>query len=136
MTIQLTPLGTFATGIFDESAAEIVSFDPATQRLFVVNANNAAVDVLDISNPSAPTLAFSIDVTPFGSVANSVFVANGIVAVAVENDNTQAPGTVAFFDANGAALNAVGVGALPDNLVFTPDGERVLVSRRTIRFGW
>ena len=34
----------FPTGIFDGSAAEIVDFDPASQRLFVTNSNNNSVE--------------------------------------------------------------------------------------------
>jgi DNA-binding beta-propeller fold protein YncE len=133
MAIQLKPIGTYKTGVFDESAAEIVSYDAATKRLFVVNAQSATIDVLDVSGLQSdgsinPTLAFSIDVTAYGAVANSVDVSNGVVAVAVENNDKQAPGNVAFFDTNGNFLNSVTVGALPDMLTFTPDGTKVLVA--------
>jgi DNA-binding beta-propeller fold protein YncE len=133
MAIQLKPIGTYKTGVFDESAAEIVSYDAATQRLFVVNAQSATIDVLDVSGLKRdgsvnPSLAFSIDATALGGIANSVDVHNGIVAVAVENNDKQAPGNVAFFDTNGNFLNSVTVGALPDMLTFTPDGTKVLVA--------
>ena len=59
--IELSTLGTYASGIFDESAAEIIAHDPINQRLFVVNANNATVDVLDINDPALPTLMSTID---------------------------------------------------------------------------
>ena len=126
---QLRVLGTYETGLFDESAAEIVAHDPNTQRVFVVNANSATIDVLDISDPTNPNLINQIDVSPFGAVANSVAVnENGIVAVAVEPDNQQDPGTVVFFDADGQELGQVTVGALPDMLTFTSDGTKVLVA--------
>ncbi len=130
MAIQLTPLGTYATGQFDESAAEIVAYDSQSQRLFVVNAQSAAVDVLDIRNPNRPTLLFSIDVTPYGNVANSVDVSNGVVAIAVEVESggAQQPGNVAFFNVNGGFLRTIPVGALPDALTFTPDGQRLVVA--------
>ena len=38
------------------------------------------------------------------------------------------PGLVAFFDADGAYLASVEVGALPDMLTFTPDGQQILVA--------
>src|SRR5687768_5560041 len=72
--IELTPLGTYASGIFNQGAAEIVAHDPATQRLFVVNAQAATVDVLDISNPAQPEKIRDISLLPFGGVANSVAV--------------------------------------------------------------
>ena len=125
---QLRQLGTFGTGLFDQSAAEIPAYDPNTQRVFVVNANSATIDVLDISNPTNLTRINQIEVSPFGAGANSVAVNDGIVAVAVEANDTQDPGTVVFFDADGTLLNQVTVGALPDMLTFTSDGTRVLVA--------
>ena len=126
--INLQPLGTYASGLFDASAAEIVAHDPNTQRLYVVNANSGNVDVLDIYYPANPTLLFQIDTAPYGDSANSVAIHNGIVAIAVEADPSQAPGTAAFFNTDGKFLSAVTVGALPDMLTFTPDGQHVLVA--------
>lgn len=124
----LNPIGTYRSGIFDASAAEIVVYDAATRRLFVVNASTPSVEVLDVSDPSRPTKLFDIDPSAYGAVANSVAVANGIVAVAIENAVKTEPGQVVFFDTDGNFLNAVTVGALPDMLTFTPDGTRVLVA--------
>ena len=102
--VTLDLLGTYETGIFDDGAAEIVSYDPVTQRVFVINAADSTVDLLDISDPTSPTLASSIDVAPDiattfpGSESggiNSVAVKNGIVAVVVENDDKQAFGWAA-----------------------------------------
>jgi len=126
--IALAPIGTYETGVFDEGAAEIVEYDPDSQRLFVVNANDASVDVLDASDPSEPILVNTIDASSFGGVANSLDVFDGIVAVAIENEDTQSPGTVAFFDTDGNPISSVNVGALPDMLTFTPDGQKVLVA--------
>ena len=127
-SIRLTSIGTYETDIFDESAAEIPAYDPISQRLFVVNANSASVEVLDLSNPSSPTKINEIDATDYGGIANSVAIKNGVVAVAIESENTQEPGQVVFFDTNGNFLNSVTVGALPDMLTFTPDGQKVLVA--------
>lgn len=124
----LNPVGTYRSGLFDASAAEIVVYDAATRRLFVVNANTPSVEVLDASDPSRPTKLFDIDPSAYGAGANSVAVANGIVAVAIENAIKTEPGQVVFFDTDGNFLNAVTVGALPDMLTFTPDGTRVLVA--------
>lgn len=126
-SLQLTHLGRHATGIFDGAAAEIAAHDPSTQRVFVTNSQLSRIDVLDIANPSTPTLLFSIDVSAFGN-PNSVAVRSGVVAVAVENLNPQLDGSVRFYDANGTFLNSVTVGALPDMLTFTPDGTRVLTA--------
>jgi 2',3'-cyclic-nucleotide 2'-phosphodiesterase (5'-nucleotidase family) len=127
-SIKITPIGRYATGIFDEGAAEISAYDPVSQRLFVVNADSVTVDVLDLSNPSNPTKLFSIEAEDFGGSANSVAVKNGIVAIAIENENAQRRGKVVFTDTEGNFLNSVTVGSLPDMLTFTPDGKKVLVA--------
>ena len=75
-------LDTFATGVFGESAAEIVAYDAASQRLFFVNAAAAQVVALDASDPAELAEAFTLDATAYGASANSVAVANGVVAVA------------------------------------------------------
>ena len=120
--------GTYKTGVFDEGAAEIGAFDADTNRLFVVNGDSGAIDVLDVSDPNALSLLFSIDISPYGSKANSVDVYNGVVAAAVEADPVQNNGQAVFFDVNGNFLAAVTAGALPDMITFTPNGQRVLVA--------
>lgn len=125
-SFQLTPLGTFETGIFDASAAEIAAFDPETAQVFVTNANSNTIDVLDISNPVNPALVNSIDLGD-GDI-NSVAFFDGVLAAAVAADDALAPGAVQFFDAAGNALGSVEVGVGPDQLTFTPDGTRILVA--------
>lgn len=127
-SIELNPIGLFDTGIFDDGAAEIPAFDPVSQRLFVTNGANSTIDALDLSDPSNPTLAFTIDTTEFGDGVNSVAVSNGILAAAIESDPATDPGTVVFFDADGNVLNQVTAGALPDQITFTPDGTKVIVA--------
>lgn len=137
--IELAPLGTYETGVFDESAAEIVAHDPDTQRLFVVNANSGLVDVLDILDPTAPTKLFVLDpsgavaadgsiVPSAGAVINSVAVGDGVVAAAVEAPVKTDDGWVVFFDVDGEVLNTLRAGALPDMVTFTPNGRILLVA--------
>jgi hypothetical protein len=130
-TIELSLLATFDSG-FGEGAAEIVAHDPATQRLFVTNAEEKTVDILDISDPKNPTKVGFIDVSEIGGEdtggPNSVAVANGIVAIAVEADDKTDNGVVAFYDTDGAFLGSVEVGALPDMVAFSDDGSILLVA--------
>lgn len=126
--LTLTRLATYITGIFDESAAEIVTYDPETQRLFIVNAQAATLDVLDLRDPAAPISLAPIDVSAYGAVANSAAAHQGVVAVAVENAEKTEPGKVVFFSSQGELLSQVEVGALPDMLTFTPDASKVLVA--------
>ncbi|PLW81671.1 MerR family transcriptional regulator [Kineobactrum sediminis] len=140
-TVALSFLGRYETGEFDESAAEIVDYDPATRQVFVVNANSGRVDILDISAPSLPTLVSSLDLASdiVGAIdaltdpaqlgaANSVAVSGTTLAVAVEADTKQDNGYVAFYQTDGTFLSAVEAGALPDMVIFTPDGNTVLVA--------
>lgn len=128
-TLSLSVLGRYQSGLFDQLGAEIVAHDPGTQRLFVINAANVAVDVLDIRNPSAPVKIATIDASSLGSSANSVDVRNGLVVVGIEADNPQENGLVAFYHAESLLLlKTVPVGTLPDMVTFTENGKKVLVA--------
>jgi hypothetical protein len=136
-SLELARIGTFETGVFDEGAAEIVAYDAIGQRVFVINADANTVDVLDIADPTNPTISNFIDVAPDiadsfpGSEAggvNSVAVSGRLIAVAVENDDKQADGWVAFYDTEGDFLRALVAGPLPDSVAFTPDGKYALAA--------
>lgn len=137
-SIAVSPVGTYASGVFNQSAAEIVAHDPGTQRLFVVNAAAGIVDVLTIADPTNPTKLFSLETAGLlaadGSlisddgVANSVAVSNGHVAIAVEADPKTEDGWVVLFTVGGDFVNALRAGALPDMVTFTPDGRSLLVA--------
>ena len=145
-TVQLKFLGRGRNPAaeFDESAAEIVAFDPASQLSFVVNAQSGNVDIFNMAAPVSPTFDSSLEVaadvasnvvavgdaSELGAV-NSLAVhgASNTLAVAIEADTKQDNGYVAFYQASdGTFLSAVEAGALPDMLTFTPDGNKVLVA--------
>lgn len=118
-----TATSSFSHGGFAESAAEIVSYDPTTRRLFVSNAELDAIDVLDAGDPANLSLIGRITALGGGS-PNSVDVRNGVVAVAVENADKVLEGAVFFFDSTSLdPLGSVAAGALPDMLAFSPDGS-------------
>lgn len=133
---QLSPaiLGSWGTGLYrtaDPRSAEILAYDPPSRRLFVVNSVGENLFVLDFSNPASPRLIDSVRFTT-GS-PNSIDIRNGILAVAVDSTNRQAPSRVFFYRASTAGATAtplasVQVGALPDMLTFTPDGRFVVVA--------
>jgi hypothetical protein len=127
--IRLTPVGTYRGGAYNSGAAEIVAHDPRSQRLFVVNGGLGTVDVVDIRDPAAPVRINRVEIPQqWGRSANSVAVANGTVAVAVEAMVKTDPGAVIFMDADGRLLSGVRVGALPDMITFTPNGRYVLTA--------
>lgn len=130
-SIELVRIGGYETGIFGASAAEIPAFDAASKRLFVVNAKKGVVDVLDMTQPEKPVHIGELSARAYlaESDVNSVAVHQGIVALAVQAKNKTDNGIVAFFNAKDLTfMSQVEVGALPDMLVFTADGKKVLVA--------
>lgn len=108
----------------DEAFAEISVFDPSTNKLFITNAEEKVVSVLDLTNPKSPVKG--TDITLPGA-PNSVAVSNGILAVAVENNDKQANGTIETFNtATQAAITSYAAGALPDMVTFSPDGKYLI----------
>ena len=128
---QLTfiPAGSYVHGGFDESAAEIIAFHPETKRSFVVNAQNQKVDVLDMKDVNNLALIQSLDVSDIGSTVNSVAIHDDIVALAVQANIKTDNGYVVLFDAKTLKrISSIEVGALPDMVTFTPDGNYLLVA--------
>lgn len=125
--IQLDYVGSFDPSGANTSTCEIVVYDPASQRLFTTSAEAGFLDIINFSNPAAPSVITSVDMNPYGGVT-SVAVKNGIVAVASPNAEEHLDGSVVFFNTDGVFQKQVTVGALPDNISFTPDGTKVLTA--------
>ena len=130
--LTLTEIARHQSGLFDKAAAEIVAYDRATRRLYVVNGATPAVDIFTIDGATAQTAAL----TRAGSLPlaadespTSVAVHGALIATAVHTEtDTGRPGKVVFFDASGTRLGTVDVGDLPDMVAFSPDGRTVLVA--------
>ena len=122
-----------ANAPFDTSAAEIVSYDACTDKLYVVNAQAKKVDVLALDDSGKPTSEGSIDLQSAAQAsginigaANSVSTHNGLVAVAIENADKQANGLVALYRSDTLELiTTYGTGALPDMVSFSKDGRYI-----------
>ncbi|MCC0177099.1 choice-of-anchor I family protein [Waterburya agarophytonicola K14] len=127
-SIELTQIGRYDSGIFDEGAAEITAYDSGSQQLFVINGATSTIDILDLSDPTNPTFVNAIDISELGDGINSIAIKDGIVAAAIEGEAAEDLGSIVFFDIEGNVLNQVTVGALPDMVTFTPDGTKVLVA--------
>ncbi len=123
--------------IGDAGAAEISAYDPATKRLFVVN-NSAGVenetaanviDVIDISNPAEPKKIHSISLAPYGGAVNSLSVFAGKVAGAIQASTKTDNGKVVVFNTSDyKEVKSITVGALPDMITYTPDGQYILTA--------
>ena len=130
-SLKLVKIGSYATGLFGVSAAEIPAFDAASKRLFVVNAQSGSVDVLDLADPAAPVKLGQVDATDVlaGAEINSVAVSGGLVAVAIQALVKTDPGRVALYRASDLQLlGSATVGVQPDMVSFTPDGRTVLLA--------
>lgn len=125
--IELVHIASFDPSGVNNSTCEVVAYDAASQRLVSSSAVAGVLDIIDFSNPSSPTTIQSINMNVYGGLT-SVAVNNGIIAAASPNANEQLDGTVVFFDINGNYLNQVTVGALPDMITFTPDGNKVMTA--------
>ncbi len=110
------------------NSAEIVAFDKASRRLFVMNSIQNRLAIWNFSDPTLPVYFKNVDLTPYGGGGNSVAVHNGTVACAVQGNATADNGKVVFFNANGDFLSAVNVGNLPDMLIFSPDGTKAITA--------
>ncbi|MEZ8123640.1 choice-of-anchor I family protein [Vibrio splendidus] len=118
---------------FDTSAAEIVSYDSCTDKLYVVNAQAQKVDVLSMNSASEPTSSGSIDLQSAAAAsgvdigaANSVSTHQGLVAVAIENADKQQNGIIALYRSDTLELiTTYTAGALPDMVSFSKDGRYI-----------
>lgn len=125
--IELQYITSFDPSGTNNSTCEIVVHDPASQRLFTTSAVAGFLDIIDFADPTQPVVLNSIDMNPYGGVT-SVAVNNGLVAVASPNEQEHLDGSVVFFTTSGEFITQVTVGALPDNISFTPDGMKVLTA--------
>ena len=139
--IALTEAGRTASRGFAVSAAEIVAYDSARDRVFTVNADTGEIDyfssLTSIGNTPAGTLnlgalllaANVITDAAEAGAANSIAISGDMAAVAVEAVPKTDNGWVVFINlTNLTFVRAVEVGALPDMVTFTPDGSKVLVA--------
>lgn len=118
------------------NGAEISAFDPNSDRLYTVAGNT--VEYFSISNTGQLTLlgnvnpGFTIQ-EGYSAIPNSVAIKNGILAAsyAIKNNTTNAQdsGRVSFFNAaNATFIKTVKTGYLPDMVIFSPDGNKVLTA--------
>lgn len=131
-------VGGHVSGIGEDST-EITAFDSSSDRMFITHSASNQLEAVDLSDPGNPQSLGFADLSPYGGGPNSVATYQGLVAVAVEDVNKQAPGQVLFFDAadfgtgskiqvGPQPIHQVMVGALPDMLAFNEDGTRLLVA--------
>ena len=132
-SLKLTPVGTYESGVYAESAAEIVAFHPASKRILTVNAHAGQIDVLDASDPTKLSLLGSISAGEDKEINSVAVRPDGLAVAAVQQADKTEDGEALFFNAAAedlatAELGRVMVGALPDNVHLTADGGYALVA--------
>lgn len=118
------------------NGAEISAFDAGTSRVFTVAGPAMEYYTLNAAGQLSGSVNMPFGFTPpvgFTAVPNSVVARNGLVAVgyAIVNSTTNAQdsGRVAFYDAaSGNFIASVTVGYLPDMIIFSPDGTKILTA--------
>ncbi|WP_299384049.1 choice-of-anchor I family protein [uncultured Lacinutrix sp.] len=109
-----------------EASAEISAFDALTKKLFVTNSESNEISIYNISDLDTPVQEASINLNAYGA-PNSVAVSNGKLAVAIEADVKQNPGKILVYNTSDASLiNQYTVGALPDMVTFSNNGNIIL----------
>lgn len=109
-----------------EGASEISAFDAITNKLYVVNVESNQISVFNISDINNPLQETAINLSAFGA-PNSVAVKDGKLAIAVEANVKQDPGKVLVYNTtDDTLLNQYNVGALPDMVTFTKDGNLII----------
>ena len=154
--LEIAVVGRFNTGIYGQAAAEIVQFHTASKSAFAINAAQNRIEVIPlavlpvtavgspVSDDSLTSTAFTFpdsvtvknaagsDVTVNLGEANSIAIYGDMLAIAVAAPLKTDNGAVLFYSLSatgtGTFVKAVAVGALPDMLTFTPDGNKVLVA--------
>lgn len=125
--LNLSLLSSFSNGAAGTNSAEIVAFDPTTDRLYIANSIGQKLDIVNFANPSSPVLLSSVSLVPYGNI-NSVTARNGYVAMAVESIPAQNNGKVVILDASGNFVNQVDVGAMPDMITFNRNFTKLLTA--------
>jgi len=117
--------GRVVWSVANEGGSEIVAHDPERRLAYVVG--GLTLDVLD-AGTGERVRSVSLGEDRFEGV-NSVAVSGDVVAVSATAAQRTDPGAVLFYRAgNLRLLGEVAVGAVPDAVVFTPDGQRLLVA--------
>ncbi len=125
-------LGRYSIGTYNSNGgvAEISAYDPGSKRMFVINGPDSSVKIVNIANPASPVLIATISVKPYGIDVTSVACnKKGVFAISVIDSNGKTnPSNIVFLDINGNYINKVKAGANADHVIFTPNGQKLLVA--------
>jgi len=133
---RLVHLSSYVTGL-GQGSAEIVAFSSELGFMYVINSDFLTIDIVDINEPTNPTLVNRLDVAQIGyeqgfSVGDvpSVAVNNirGIIGIAVQHENHMEGGYIVLATLTGEYISHFRTLPQPDNIVFSPNGNYVLTA--------
>lgn len=119
------------------SAAEIGAFDPVTGKYFVTDGSNGLFTTVIDANaefgatvplPFANPFAGGVGIDAISSVAIDPLGRGFGVATLIPDDRTNTGKLVAFDTATNAILGTFDTSFHPDNVVFSPDGSKILIA--------
>jgi len=133
---------TVSGATYNMGAAKVVAAESTNKRLFVVNGQNKAVDILDITTPLSPVLASpaSLDLNAAATAAGVsigeptwVTIGGAYVAVTLNNINPQSKGIVAVYLLSDLSLvTTFEVGAAPKMAIFDLVLNRIVVANEGV----
>lgn len=143
--VALTVVGRAVVG--GQGAAEIVQYHGDTQTIYATNGESGTISIIDIASLTGDALASPQTATNLTHTSltlptdvdgvaldglTSIAVAGDLLAVAIPAAEKSENGFVLFYEGLNSAtptfVKAVEVGNLPDNVIFTPDGTKVLTA--------
>jgi hypothetical protein len=136
--LQIKKIASYDSGS-DEGGTEILAYDIHTKKAFVTNSAKKSIDIVDFSTLNKnedlslkPSASISLKQLGIENADGITSVAThpkvNFIAAAVPSSPKQENGYVVLLDKEGKLLTKIEVGALPDNVVFTPDGETLLTA--------
>ena len=127
--VRLSPIGSYEAGVIGKSAAEIVAYHAASQRILTVNAQSGKVDILDASDPTNPNKVAEVSAGGDKEINSVAVRPDGLAVAAVQQADKTENGEALIFDVTSAEeLGRVPLGALPDNVHITKDGAYALTA--------
>ena len=143
--ISLTKIGSYDSGYSnkDGGVTEIISYDKVKNNAWVVNGATGKLDILSLEQVTGgisdkiPVKSLDIPamvakVVPDFQYGDMTSVAVngdlGIAAVALQDADYRKHGYAAILTTEGELLTMIEAGCQPDNIVFTPDGTKILVA--------
>lgn len=139
---KLTFIANYSVGTSnsDGGVAEIVKYNPDNQKMYIVNGAVQSVDIVSLSSVNSTemtelTTDIRLDVASLGEEFgfNSGDITSvdvnpilDIVAIAVQDEDYSAGGSIVLLDYDGNYITHFQAGVQPDMVTFSPDGNYLL----------